>query len=125
MNHISSHVAAAIASLTAALIALGCGGRVSEDSDQNTDTDDNGGVIVAPAPTCAAVCRHVVDSCVPGGDIAQCARDCESMRSEVLGCKALDVFLRCMPTVPVLCGDEIKIDGCYEERNEVARCPKR
>ncbi|MET0593346.1 MAG: hypothetical protein ABW133_11640 [Polyangiaceae bacterium] len=110
-----------VCSILAALTA--CGGRSTDDENTGNDTDNGTGSKSTPAPSCAEICRHVVDQCVPGGSIQQCAIDCEAMRTKYQTCKALDTFLRCMPKVPVVCSAErVTIDGCYDERNNLERC---
>jgi hypothetical protein len=102
------------------LSALGCGGRVTDASTD--DTDVPGGGTDTSAPACSAICRHVVDSCFPGGGIEPCVRSCESTRVDYAGCRSLTPFLRCNLTARVVCTDEAVIDDCYGERNELVRC---
>jgi len=115
-----SNKCAALATLSIAMVlAGGCGGRANESAESDTDADGNATI---PLPTCTEICRHVVDSCVPGGEIKQCATDCEAMRAEFMGCEALGPLLRCMPKAPVLCLRKIEINGCQEERDAVNAC---
>ena len=103
-----------------------CGGRSTDDENANIDdgSGSNGSNSKTPVPGCADICRNVVDRCIPGGAIQDCATECEAMRTRYQGCTALDEFLRCMPKVPVLCaGEKVTIDGCYSERNDLSRCP--
>src|SRR5262249_42217442 len=102
-----------------------CGGRSTDNGTAGINDDGTGGTGgssgTTPAPTCADICRRVVDQCIPGGSIEECSADCEAMRTRYQGCEALDTFLRCMPKVPVLCaGEKVTIDGCYDERNQLS-----
>jgi hypothetical protein len=108
-----------------ALLAIGCGGRLTNsEPGGDTDNSDNGTKPTdTPAPACGEICRRAVDICFPGGAIDQCARDCETTRTEYKGCDGLDTFLKCQLKVPVLCStNKVTFDGCYEEINHVVRC---
>ena len=105
------------------LFSLECGGRVIDDN--GTADDGTKPPTDKPAPTCSEICRHVIDSCFPGGLIDGCARDCETMRADYLGCMGLDPFLRCNLTARVRCTDMAVIDDCYVERNELVRCKSK
>jgi hypothetical protein len=99
----------------------GCGGRSNDGEVGDPDGDPSGSG--APLPTCAEICRNMIDRCVPGAPIEKCAASCEAIRTSRQGCAALDVYLRCMPTVPVECGnDQVTIVGCHEEYNALSRC---
>ena len=105
------------------LLALGCGGRTTDGTGVPDDPGSgNTPPTSTPPPTCNDICRHVVDSCFPGGVVDQCARDCEKMRSEFMGCPSLDGFLRCNLKARVICGiKEAIIDDCYGERDDLTR----
>ena len=103
--------------LAVLLLALGCGGKTTDDAYDSGD-----GITNTPPPTCAQICRHVVDTCFPNGDIEPCARDCETMIGTYTGCSGLDPFLRCNVKARVVCTDRAIIDDCYAERTDLSRC---
>jgi hypothetical protein len=110
------------ASFAVALLAIACGGRTT-DNTNGTDVPGSGTTPTdTTVPTCAEICRHVVDTCFPGAKTDPCVKDCEDMRTDFAGCKALDAFLRCNLTARVVCTEKATIDDCYEERNNVVRC---
>jgi hypothetical protein len=108
-----------------ALLVLGCGGRTTNGDDTDANDPDGGTTPPSPTPTCGEICRRAIDRCFPGASIEQCDRDCESTRSEYKGCPALDAFLRCRMSVPILCTDKVVFDGCSAEVNDVSRQCKR
>ena len=109
------------ASFALVLLVLACGGHATE-SNGNGDPGGGSDPTGTPVPTCADICRHIVDACFPGANIDGCVKDCEKMRTDFAGCKAVDAFLRCNLTARVVCTDKATIDDCYEERNNVERC---
>jgi hypothetical protein len=122
MTTIASKIGARGVFAATLLLAVACGGRVVDDAENTRDPAGSGQPTDTPVPTCGEICRRAVDHCFPGGAITQCAKDCEDMRSDYMGCKGLDTFLRCRVTSPVLCTDKVILDGCYTELNELVRC---
>jgi hypothetical protein len=108
------------------LLVLGCGGRTTNSGeDTGTDDPDAGTSPPSPAPACGEICRRAIDRCFPGASIEQCDRDCETTRSQYKGCPALDTFLRCRMSVPILCTDRVVFDGCSGELNDLTRMCRR
>jgi hypothetical protein len=99
------------------LMAIGCGGKTTDDAYVSGD-----GITNTPPPTCEQICRHVVDSCFPNGVSEPCVRDCETMIATYAGCDGLNPFLRCNVKARVVCTDMAVIDDCYAERNDLTRC---
>lgn len=114
--------AAAIVTLLAWAQLVGCGGRSNDGEAGDPDGDPNG--TGAPLPGCAEICRNMIDKCVADAPITQCAATCESNRSALRGCEALDRYLRCMQNVKVECSqDQVIIVGCQDETNALSHCP--
>jgi hypothetical protein len=101
---------------------LSCGGK-----QWGTDTlDPDGAAPAAPAPTCDAICTHLVGSCVPGGSTTACVADCESARQSHACPRELDDYLRCASTSAVECsGNRVVIISCSDERQRVDACGAR
>ena len=91
------------------LLFFACGGRANDDD-------------VTGEPTCSQVCRHVIETCTPGGEIDACVKDCDKMRTDFMGCAALDPFMRCSVTARVVCTGMAVIEGCSEERTALTNC---
>jgi len=126
MSTIASKHGTWLAYTALVLSALACGGRTTDNTGVPDDPGGNGNMppTNTTAPTCNDICRHLVDSCFPGGVIDPCARECEKKRTDFKGCALFDTFLRCNLTARVLCRDnEAVLDDCYSERDDLKRCP--
>jgi hypothetical protein len=98
-----------------------CGGKEHGQGGDDAGVDGGGR---GPAPSCGAICAHVVGTCASGADTGPCTMDCEMTRAQFTHCSyQLDAYLRCMVTTDVECNQgDVVIVGCSFERNELEAC---